>query len=313
MSELKIFSGRANQPLSEKISQYLGESLGDVEIKDFSDDDTWVNYRQNIRGADVFIVQPTNGPAKNREELFIMLHTAKMAWASRIIAVLPYYGYSRQDRKDRSRSPITAKLMADLITISGASGVVTVDLHASQIQGFFNIPLTHLYARPVLLRHLQEQNLGNNLVVVAPDVGASKMARSYAQRLNNVPIAIVDKRRPEHNRAEVVNIVGEVEGLDALYVDDIIDTADSLTEVCKALKKKGANNIYAFATHGVLSGRAIQRIDAAPVSKLFITDTIHQNFGKLLNKKIEIVSIAPLLGEAIRRIHNNESVSSLFE
>ncbi len=313
--ELKIFSGTSNLPLAQKISVCSGKPLGVVEIKRFSDGEICVEYKENIRGTDVFIVQSTNQPDSNLFELLVLIDAAKYASASRITAVIPYYGYARQDRKTEPRTSIAARLVADLISAAGANRVLLIDLHASQIQGFFRIPVDHLYAKPVfvniLLQEFEKEIKEDSLVIVAPDVGAVKIDRSYAKKLYNVPIAIIDKRRLEKNRAEVLNIIGEVADKNALMIDDMVDTAGTVAEAAKALIEKGAKRISAACTHAVLSGPAIERIANSPISHFFVTDTIAIPPHKLIDK-IKVVSIAPLLAEAIRKIHSQGSVSELF-
>lgn len=309
MDGLKVFSGRANLPLATKITSHLGQPLGEVRIKDFSDDELWVKYQENIRGADVFIVQPTHSPSRNWVELFVMLDTAKRAAASRITAVIPYFGYSRQDQKDQSRAPVTAKLMANLITTAGAHGVLFLDLHAGQIQGFFDIIVNHLSARPVFLPHITRLG-AERLVIVAPDVGRAKLNRDYAEKLN-ARLAIVEKRRTGDDDPEVMNIIGDVRGATTILIDDMITTGSTLVKAANALHVAGAKHIFAFATHGVLVQDAVLKLDQSLIEKIFITDTIDHSQSSL-GSKFEVVSVASLLGEAIRRIHNNESVSSLF-
>ncbi len=310
MDRLKIFSGRSNRPLAEKIVKELKIPLEALHIKDFADGETWAKYEKNIRGADVFIIQSTNSPAKNVIELFIMLDAVKRAAAQRITAVIPYFGYGRQDRKDESRTPITAKLMAKLIEEAGANGILTIDLHTAQIQGFFEIPVNHLYGRSVFLPSFKGLDL-KNLVIVAPDMGASKLNQSYANKLG-VPLAVIDKRRHGDDDTEVMNLVGEVKNRDALIIDDMFTTGTTTLQAVQALLEAGAKSVSAGATHGVLPGKAVERINKSRLKKVFVTDTIHHPPSKL-GKKIEVVSVAPLFAEAIRRIHNDESVSSLFE
>lgn len=307
---LMVFSGNANRDLSEKIAKYLGKDLGDAQVKSFSEGEIFVKINNDVRGRDVFVVQSTCPPPnRNLMELLIMIDALKRASASRITAVIPYFGYARQDRKDQPRVPITAKLVANLITAAGANRVLTIDLHAGQIQGFFDIPLDHLFAVSVVIDHIRNIKFANELVVVSPDVGGIKMARAFAKHLG-CSLAVVDKRRINDKEAEVMNIIGDVKGKDVLMVDDIVATAGSLTEAAKALKNSGAKKILTFVTHGVLSGPAYDRLRKSEISKLIITDSIPLNKK---NKKIEVVSVAELLGEAIRRIHHNESVSSLFD
>lgn len=308
-SDYKIFSGSSNLPLAEKIAQKLEMPLGAIELKRFSDGEIWVKYGENIRGSDVFIIQSTNPPADNLIELLIMVDAAKRASAKRITAVIPYFGYSRQDRKDQPRVSISAKLVANLITVAGADRVMTMDLHASQIQGFFDIPFDHLYGSSVFSGRFDQ--LKNNLVVVSPDVGGIKMARSYAKRLQ-ADLVVIDKRRPKQNLAEVVHIIGNVENKDVLLVDDLIDTAGTFVGAIEALKSKGAQKIFGAITHPLLSGPAIERINKSQLTKLFVSDTISLHKVDDTNK-IEIISAAGIFAEAIRRTYNNESISSLFD
>lgn len=306
---LKIFSGSSNLPLAEKIVQKLNMPLGLVELKRFSDGEIWVKYLENIRGSDIFIIQSTNPPAENMLELLIMVDAAKRASANRITAVIPYFGYSRQDRKDQPRVSITAKLVANLITIAGADRVITMDLHAAQIQGFFDIPFDHLYGSSIFSGLFND--IKDNLVVVSPDVGGIKIARSYAKRLN-VSLVVIDKRRPKQNLAEVVHIIGSVKGKDVLIVDDLIDTGGTFVGAIDALKREGAQKIYGAVTHPVFSGPAIERIRNSQITNLLVSDTI--NFKQTNNmEKITIVSAAEIFAEAIVRTHDNESISSLFD
>ena len=306
-SDIKIFSGLSNVPLAEKIVKRLGKPLGLVEFKRFSDGEIWVKYGENIRGSDVYIIQTTNPPADHILELLILIDAAKRASAKRITAVIPYFGYSRQDRKDQPRVSITAKLIANLITTAGADRVMTMDLHASQIQGFFDIPLDHLYGSSVFSSLLE--GISDNLVVVSPDVGGIKMARSYAKRLH-ASLVLIDKRRPKQNSSEVVNIIGNVEGKDILLVDDLIDTAGTFVGAINALKKQGARRIFGAITHPVFSGDAVKKIHESELEKLYVSDTIRFE-GK--SDKIKVITASDMFAEAIRRTSNNESISSLFE
>ena len=308
-SDYKVFSGSSNQGLAEKIANKLDKPLGSVELKRFSDGEIWVKYGENIRGSEVFIIQSTNPPAENLLELLLMLDAAKRASATRITAVIPYFGYSRQDRKDQPRVSITAKLVANLITVAGADRVMTMDLHAAQIQGFFDIPFDHLYGSTMFTGLLN--NIKQNLVVVSPDVGGIKMARSYAKRLH-ADLVVIDKRRPKQNLAEVVHIIGNVDGKDILLVDDLIDTAGTFVGAIDALKKNGAKNIYGAITHPLFSGPALERIQGSELSKLYVSDTISMKLDEK-SDKIEKVSAAEIFAEAIRRTYNNESISSLFD
>jgi len=305
----KIFSGSSNRPLAEKIAENLGQPLGLVELKRFSDGEIWVKYLENIRGLDVFIIQPTIPPSDNILELLIMIDAAKRSSAKRITAVIPYFGYSRQDRKDQPRVSITAKLVANLITVAGADRVITMDLHAAQIQGFFDIPFDHLYGSSLFSGLFK--NKDKNLVVVSPDIGGIKLARSYATRLH-CGLVVIDKRRPKQNQAEVVNIIGNVEKKDVLLVDDLIDTAGTLVSAVEALKKNGAKNIYSSITHPLLSGPALDRINKSELTKLYVSDTIPLG-PDIKTDKISIITASDIFAEAIKRTHYNESISSLFE
>ena len=309
--ELKIFGGRAHPALVAEICDSLNLSAGKVTAFNFSDGETFCQIEENVRGSDVFVVQPTCEPVnENLMELLIMLDSFKRSSASRVTAVLPYYGYARQDKKDKPRVPITAKLVADLISRAGANRVLTLDLHADQIQGFFDVPVDHLFAAPVLLDAVRRLDLPD-LVVVSPDAGGVERARAIAKRLQ-AGLAIVDKRRTAPNVAEVMHIIGDVDGKTALVVDDIIDTAGTLCKTVDALKKEGARRVLAAGVHGILSGPALQRIAESPLEKVFITNTTPLD-GKLARlDKLQPLSVAPLLGEAIRRIHEDSSVSSLF-
>ncbi|MCL4539904.1 MAG: ribose-phosphate pyrophosphokinase [Bacteroidetes bacterium] len=308
MDGIKIFSGRSNPDLAEKIAHEIGEPLGEREIMNFSDGEIWAKYSDNIRGSDVFIIQCTFPPAENLMELLIMIDAAKRASASRVTAVIPYFGYARQDRKDQPRVAITSKLVANLLTEAGAERVLTMDLHAAQIQGFFDIPVDHLYSSAVFVKYIKELKIPN-LVVVSPDVGGIKFARAYATRLD-ADLVLIDKRRPKANVAEVVNIIGDVKGKNVLIVDDLIDTAGTFTAGVNALKAAGANDIYGACTHPVFSGNAIEKIESSPIKKLIISDTVPL---KKASDKIEVKSVARLFAEAIRRTYQNESISSLFE
>ncbi len=305
----KIFSGSSNLPLAEKIAQKLNQPLGLIELKRFSDGEIWVKFLENIRGSDIFIIQSTNPPAENLMELLIMVDAAKRASAQRITAVIPYFGYSRQDRKDQPRVSITAKLVANLITVAGADRVITMDLHAAQIQGFFDIPFDHLYGSSIFSGLFNE--IKDNLVVVSPDVGGIKIARSYAKRLN-ASLVVIDKRRPKQNLAEVVHIIGSVKDKDVLIVDDLIDTGGTFVGAIEALKKEGAREIYGAITHPLFSGPAIERIHNSQITNLMVSDSINFKQGDSMDK-ITIVSAADIFAEAISRTHDNESISSLFD
>lgn len=306
----KLFTGRSNPHLAQRIADYLEMELGEISIKDFSDGELWVRYDENIRGQDVFIIQSTNPPANNIMELLLMLDAAKRASARRVTAVIPYYGYARQDRKDQPRVPISAKLLADMINAAGADRVLTMDLHSAQIQGYFDIPFDHLYSKTALISHLKEKEVTDNLVLLSPDVGSIPLSRSYAKLLN-ASLAIIDKRRPQANRSEVMHLIGEVEGKNVLIMDDMVDTAGTLVAAARTAMENGALSVMAACTHAVLSGPAIERVQNSPVEKLIVSDTIDIPREKVF-EKLEMVSVAPVFGEAILRIHNEESISSLF-
>lgn len=308
-NDYKIFAGCAGQALSKRIAQKLNRELGTVERRRFSDGEIWVKFGENIRGLDVFIIQSTNPPAENLLELLIMIDAAKRASAKRITAVIPYFGYSRQDRKDQPRVSITAKLVANLLTKAGADRIMTMDLHAAQIQGFFDIPMDHLYGSSVLIKKAVELN--DNLVIVSPDVGGIKKARAYAKLLH-ANLVVIDKRRPKQNLAEVVNIIGSVENKNVLLIDDLIDTAGTFVNAIKALKAQGALKIYGAITHPLLSGPAIERIQNSDLCKLYVTDTIEFDPTGITDK-IQVVSAADIFAEAIYRTFHNESISSLFD
>jgi len=311
MSNLKIFTGNANPELAHSLARHLDAPLGNINVGTFSDGEVAVEIRENVRGSDCFVVQPTSQPANNHlMELLIMVDALRRSSARRITAVIPYYGYARQDRKVNSRVPITAKLVADLIVTAGTDRVLCVDLHAGQIQGFFNIPVDNLYATPVLLGAIRQRYEGP-LCIVSPDAGGVERSRAYAKRLD-ATLAIVDKRRESPNVSKVMNIVGDVKDRICVVVDDMVDTAGTLTEAAKALKREGASVVFAAITHGVLSGPAIKRIVESPLQELVITDTIALTDEARNCEKLQVVTIAPLLGDAIRRINNEESVSSLF-
>ncbi len=308
---IKIFSGNANKGLAEKICKELGETLGDSEIGTFSDGEISVNINETVRGADIFVIQPTCPPVnENLMELLILMDAMRRASAGRINAVIPYYGYARQDRKAKARDPITSKLVANVLTVAGADRVLSMDLHAAQLQGYFDIPVDHLLGGPILAEYFKSK-IGKDTVVVSPDVGGVQRARNFASILD-LPIAIIEKRRPKANVSEVMNIIGDVEGKDAIIVDDIIDTAGSMTKAAKVLKDFGAKRVFACCTHAVLSGPAIERIKDSVIEKLVVTDTIPLTEEKKIDQ-IEVVSVAPIFAEAIRRIYKNESVSRLFD
>jgi ribose-phosphate pyrophosphokinase len=308
---MKIFSGSANPQLSHDIAMYLGTQVGAIKIANFSDGEIYVQIQDSVRGTDVFLVQPICHPVNyNLVELMILLDAFKRASAHSVTAVVPYYAYARQDRKAQGREAITAKLLADLVQTAGATRVVAMDLHAPQIQGFFNILMDHLHASPVLVDYILKKHYPD-LVVVSPDVGGVSRARAYAKKLD-APLAIIDKRRPKHNTAEVLNIIGDIKGKNCVIIDDLVDTAGTLTEVAKLLMKEGAVSVSACCTHGVLSGPAIERLEASPLSELIITNSIPLPPEKQI-PKIKVLSVAALLGEAILRIHEDESISTLFE
>ncbi len=306
---MKIFCGGSNLLLGKNICSYLNVAEGKIDLLRFSDGEIRVKIGENIRGKDVFIIQSTNPPAENLLELLIIMDAAKRASARRITAVTPYFGYARQDKKDEPRVPITAKLVADLITVAGADRILAMDLHVEQLQGFFGIPFDHLYAAPIMIEYFKNFDL-SNFIIVSPDPGSVNRSRAIAKRLGNLSIAIVDKRRPEPNKSSVINVVGEVKGKNVLIVDDIIDTAGTIAGASDALAKRGAKDIFVYCTHPVLSGNAIKRISDAPIKKLIVTDTIP--IGDKTRDFIKILSVSNLLGEAIKRIHEERSVSSLF-
>jgi ribose-phosphate pyrophosphokinase len=308
-NSLLVFSGNANKPLAKKVCDYLSLPLGKIEISRFPDGEIDMKILEDVRGADVYVIQPTCPPVnENLMELLIMVDCLRRASAERITAVIPYFGYARQDRKAEGRVPISAKLVANVITAAGVSRALAVDLHAAQLQGFFDIPMDHLYAAPVLVEYFRRLEI-KDLTIVSPDVGGIKMARAYAKRLN-ADLAIVDKRRSGPSETEVMHVIGEVKDRNVILVDDMISTATSITEAAKKIRKEGARDIYICGTHAVLAGKAVEKLQKAPVKEVVVTDTIPldgKEFGNL-----RVLSIANLLGEAIRRIHHSESVSSLF-
>jgi ribose-phosphate pyrophosphokinase len=309
--KLKIFGGTAHPELTREITEFLGVPLGKVDTYKFSDGEIFCQLQENVRGCDTFVIQPTCSPVnENLVELLIMLDAIKRSSAYRVTAVLPYYGYARQDKKDAPRVPISAKLVADLISAAGADRILTMDLHASQIQGFFNVPVDHLFAAPVVLEALREANIPN-LSIVSPDAGGVERARAIAKRLQ-AGLAIVDKRRVSPNEASVMHIIGEVADKNVVILDDIIDTAGTLTHTVEALKEQGAKRILAVGIHGVLSGPALDRIEASSLEKVLITNTTPLDEKLRRTPKLEALSVSPLLGKAIRSIHENSSVSSLF-
>ncbi len=309
-SQMLLMSGTANRPLAEEVAAHLGQPLCQVTIRRFADGEIFVKIDENVRGRDVFIIQPTNPPAENVMELLLLMDAARRASAARVTAVIPYFGYARQDRKEQPRVAISAKLLANMVSVAGADRVLAMDFHQHQLQGFFDLPVDHLYAAPVFVNHYRQKAL-RELVVVAPDVGSAKMARGFAKRLN-ASIAIIDKRRPSANIAEVVNVVGEVTGKDCLIPDDMIDTAGTMVEAVHALKRLGAEDIYCCATHALLSGPAVERFMASPVKEVAVTNTIsippERRFDRL-----RVLSIAGLLSKAIGYTHSDQSVSALFD
>ena len=305
---LAIFSGTSNPALARAIAEEYGTSLGELTIKKFSDGEQYVKYEQSIRGEDIFVIQSTPPPGDNIIELLLLLDAAKRASVKRVTAVIPYFGYARQDRKDQPRVSIGSKLMANLLVKAGADRILTMDLHAAQIQGFFDIPLDHLYASRAFIDHFTSNPI-DNLVVVAPDVGSLKMARAYSKKLG-ATLAFIDKRRPKANESEIMNLIGEVEGKNVLIVDDLIDTAGTLTNAAAALKERGALNIIAICTHPILSGPAYQRIEDSPIDEVLVTDTVQL---RQPSDKIKVLSVANIFAEAIQRIHTNDTISALFD
>jgi ribose-phosphate pyrophosphokinase len=308
--KLKIFSGNSNLPLAQEICSELGVELGKAEVKSFSDGEICVEVQESVRGMEVYVVQSTSSPGnKNLMELLIMVDALKRASAQAITAVIPYYGYARQDRKVAPRTPITAKLVADLLEVAGATRMLCIDLHAGQIQGFFNVPVDNIFSTPILLDYIKKR-YNNDAVVVSPDAGGVERARAFAKRLET-GLAIIDKRRPSPNVSEVMNIIGEVEGKVAILLDDMIDTAGTITQSAEALKREGAREVYACCTHAVLSGPAIERLNDSCINEVVVTNTINPENYRACNK-VKVLSVAPILGESIKRIHHGESVSSLF-
>ncbi len=308
-SKALLMSGTANQPLAQEIAERLNQPLCQVTIRRFADGEIFVKIDENVRGQDVFIIQPTCPPAENLVELLILIDAAHRASAARVTAVVPYFGYGRQDRKDQPRVAIAAKLMANLITTAGADRVLAIDFHQHQLQGFFDIPVDHMFAAPALVQHYRQTRMVDP-VIVAPDVGGAKIARGFAKRLD-ASLAIIDKRRPSANIAEVVNVVGDVDGRDCLIVDDMIDTAGTMSEAAHALKRLGARDIYACASHALLSGPAVDRLSASPLKEIAVTNTMHIPEERRF-EQLHVLSIAPLLAQAIRFTHSDQSVSSLF-
>jgi len=308
---IKIFAGNSNQPLANEICQHLNVSIGNAKVRTFSDGEILVEIGENVRGRDVYVIQSTSSPVNhNLMELLVMVDALKRSSAARINAVVPYFGYARQDRKVAPRAPITAKLVADMMSVAGIDRLLTMDLHAGQIQGFFDIPVDHLYAAPVMLDEIRQQNF-SDLIIVSPDAGGTERARAFAKRLH-AGLAIIDKRRSGPNVAEVMHIIGDVKGKNCVIIDDMIDTAGTLCAAATALQEQGVADVYACATHGVLSGPALQRITDSPLKKVFITDTIPTHEKLTQCDTLCSLSVSHLLAEAIRRTHNAESVSSLF-
>jgi len=311
---MKLLSGNANLPLAQAIGDYLEQPLTEASVRRFADEEIFVEINENVRGEDVFVIQPTGFPANdNLMELLICIDALKRASAKRITAVVPYFGYARQDRKPGPRTPISAKLVANLITVAGANRVLSVDLHAGQIQGFFDIPTDNLYAAPVMSADILARFPAQNLTVVSPDVGGVVRARALAKRLNNAPLAIVDKRRERPGESEVMNIIGDVDGRFCVLVDDIVDSAGTLCNAAAALREGGAQDVVAYVSHGVLSGGAVARVDGSALSELVITDSIAATDAVRDSQRIRTLTIAPLLAEAIKRIADESSVSSLFD
>ena len=310
--QLKIFSGRSNPILAKKIADSLGQNLGDITIKTFADGELWIKFEENIRGTDVFIIQPTNSPGDNIIELALLIDAAVRATAKTVTAVIPYFGYGRQDRKDNPRVPISSRVMVDMVTATGANRIITMDLHSTQIQGFATIPFDHLYSRMVLLDAIRDLALNpDNSVVLSPDVGSARMSQAYAKRLG-MHFALIDKRRYAPNKAEIVHLIGDLKGKDVLIIDDMIDTAGTTVNAANAAKENGANSVTAVATHALLSGPAIERIKKSAIGKIIVTDTLSIPDEKKLDN-MEIVTVANVFGEAIKRVFEGKSVSALFE
>src|SRR5690242_1384278 len=309
-SQILLLSGSANRALAEEVAAHLGQPLCQVTLRRFADGELFVKIDENVRGRDVYIIQPTNPPAENMMELLLLVDAARRASAARVTAVIPYFGYARQDRKDQPRVAISAKLMANMVSMAGADRVLAMDFHQHQLQGFFDLPVDHLYAAPVFVSHYRQKQM-HDPVVVAPDVGSAKMARGFAKRLN-ASLAIIDKRRPSANVAEVLNVVGEVEGKDCLIPDDMIDTAGTITEAAAALKRLGAKRIFAFATHALLSGPAVERLRGSAIEEVTVTNTIKIPEERKF-EKLTVLSVAGLMSKAIGYEHSNQSVSALFD
>ena len=311
-NKLKLFSGRSNLEIAEKIASTLDRDLGKISIRTFSDGEIWVKYEENIRGCDVFIIQSTNGPSENIMELALLVDAAVRASADTVTVVMPYFGYGRQDRKDQPRVPISSRVMVDILTALGTNRIITLDLHSTQIQGFANIPFDNLYSRTIIHEAIKGENFtSGNTVVLAPDIGSVKMSQSYAKALG-MHFALIDKRRFAPNQTEVNHLIGELQDMDVLIIDDMIDTAGTTVNAANAAISKGAKSVTAVATHGVLSGPAIEKLSDSDIRKVIITDTIQIPENKKINK-LKIVSVAKIFGEAVNRVHNGESVSALFE
>ncbi len=309
---IQLFTGNSNRTLAKEIAEFLGIQVGDATVSTFSDGEINVQINENIRGSDVFVVQSTCTPVNNNlMELLLMVDAARRASAGRITAVMPYYGYARQDRKAQPRVPISSRLIADLLSVTGIDRVLTIDLHAGQIQGFFDVPVDHLYASPVLVEHVKKEYM-NDLVIVSPDAGGVERARAFAKRLN-ASLAIIDKRREKANVSQVMHVIGDVEGKNAILFDDMIDTAGTITQAAAALKENGAKRVVAACAHAVLSGPALERINDSALEDVIVTNTIPMEENKAKYSKLTVLSVAALLGEAIKRIHEETSVSSLFE
>ncbi len=310
--QLKIFSGRSNPILAKKIADSLDQNLGEITIKTFADGELWIKFEENIRGTDVFIIQPTNSPGDNIIELALLIDAAVRASANTVTAVIPYFGYGRQDRKDNPRVPISSRVMVDMVTATGANRIITMDLHSTQIQGFATIPFDHLYSRMVLLDAIRDLALNpDNSVVLSPDVGSARMSQAYAKRLG-MHFALIDKRRYAPNKAEIVHLIGDLKGKDVLIIDDMIDTAGTTVNAANAAKENGANSVTAVATHALLSGPAIERVKKSAIGKIIVTDTLSIPDEKKLDN-MEIVTVANVFGEAIKRVFEGKSVSALFE
>ena len=311
-NKLKVFSGRSNLEIAEKIASTLDRDLGKISIRTFSDGEIWVKYEENIRGCDVFIIQSTNGPSENIMELALLVDAAVRASADTVTVVIPYFGYGRQDRKDQPRVPISSRVVVDILTALGTNRIITLDLHSTQIQGFANIPFDNLYSRTIIHEAIKDENfISENTVVLAPDIGSVKMSQSYAKTLG-MHFALIDKRRFAPNQAEVNHLIGELQDMDVLIIDDMIDTAGTTVNAANAAFSKGAKSVTVVATHGVLSGPAIEKLSDSNIRKVIITDTIQIPENKKINK-LKIVSVAKIFGEAVNRVHNGESVSALFE